>query len=390
MAFVILCRCNSKGWVRTMASRPIRNGDRVTIKPQWSDPGDEGVVFTAIEDESSGRFLAIAYELFAGWSLKPQQLLRNDQVELVSKSKSAEPPVDRNDRLSLARWILWNDSNSFDTDDPAEAAREHSLADLQTMYDDMKGEKRKRWAKVGKRFVKVGEPSVKPNKRKMRVAPGLLHGPLGKAVEQVEEALEDVEVLMEETVGGGPDDVRLREMARDLEQVRRTLARLADSGRQLKAAADKEIPIDQLSPELQRTWTRIYPGLDRAIVHENPDGTIVYNAPTDYVQLLRIAPDLTEAEKHTNPDGSVGWNIPSDWRRPEDRRWAKVGKNRFIRKSDEQFKQGDHVHTTTQPGLFEVFRWFPDIGEAIIRPVDWPYPIKPQYRVSGKELTKVE
>lgn len=60
------------------------------------------------------------------------------QAEENHWTKAAEPSVDRNSKESLARWILWNDSNAFDTDDPKEVAQTFSIQDLQHIYDDMK------------------------------------------------------------------------------------------------------------------------------------------------------------------------------------------------------------------------------------------------------------
>jgi hypothetical protein len=34
---------------------PIRHGDRVRIKPEWQDPGDDEFVWTAVENEAGGR-----------------------------------------------------------------------------------------------------------------------------------------------------------------------------------------------------------------------------------------------------------------------------------------------------------------------------------------------
>ena len=59
----------------------IKQGDLVTFKPEWSDPGDETITFRAIEDEDGGRFKAVA-EL--GLPLNPTQIVRVEWVATVN------------------------------------------------------------------------------------------------------------------------------------------------------------------------------------------------------------------------------------------------------------------------------------------------------------------
>ncbi len=35
--------------------KPVRRGDKVHIKPEWQDPGDEAIEWIATEDEDRGR-----------------------------------------------------------------------------------------------------------------------------------------------------------------------------------------------------------------------------------------------------------------------------------------------------------------------------------------------
>ena len=70
----------------------IKQGDLVTFKPQWSDPGDEMVTFRAIEDEDGGRVKVLA-EL--GLPLNPTQVVR---VEWVATVNGQPLDIDNNPR----------------------------------------------------------------------------------------------------------------------------------------------------------------------------------------------------------------------------------------------------------------------------------------------------
>ena len=70
----------------------IKQGDLVTFKPEWSDPGDEMVTFRAIEDEDGGRVKIVA-EL--GLEFNPIQVVCVDWVATVNGQH-----VDNNARSS--------------------------------------------------------------------------------------------------------------------------------------------------------------------------------------------------------------------------------------------------------------------------------------------------
>lgn len=56
----------------------IRKGDRVTFKPEWSDPGDETILFVAIDDEEKGR---VTVQAMLGMFINPTQVVRVDMIE---------------------------------------------------------------------------------------------------------------------------------------------------------------------------------------------------------------------------------------------------------------------------------------------------------------------
>lgn len=59
----------------------IKKGQRVSFKPEWRDPGDEGIVFVAAEDEDGGRVLITAE---IGLTIKPVQVVGVDMIECAS------------------------------------------------------------------------------------------------------------------------------------------------------------------------------------------------------------------------------------------------------------------------------------------------------------------
>jgi hypothetical protein len=59
----------------------IKQGDTITFKPEYSDPGDEAVMFRALENEDGGRLLVIA-EL--GLPFNPTQIIRVDWIDTVN------------------------------------------------------------------------------------------------------------------------------------------------------------------------------------------------------------------------------------------------------------------------------------------------------------------
>ena len=56
----------------------ITKGQRVYIKPEWQDKGDERAEFRAIEDEDGGR---VRIEAQAGMSINPTQVVRVEMLE---------------------------------------------------------------------------------------------------------------------------------------------------------------------------------------------------------------------------------------------------------------------------------------------------------------------
>ena len=40
--------------------RPFRRGDRIRIRPEWQDPGDDEFGWVAVEDEDGGRVRVMA------------------------------------------------------------------------------------------------------------------------------------------------------------------------------------------------------------------------------------------------------------------------------------------------------------------------------------------
>lgn len=50
----------------------IRKGDRLKIKAEWQDAGDEGIVFVAVEDQDGDR---IRMEAQVGLPINPQSVV---------------------------------------------------------------------------------------------------------------------------------------------------------------------------------------------------------------------------------------------------------------------------------------------------------------------------
>jgi hypothetical protein len=61
----------------------IKRGDRVRIKPDWADPGDDEIVFFAVDDESEGRVSIMA---MLGLAINPIQVVTTEMVEIVVES----------------------------------------------------------------------------------------------------------------------------------------------------------------------------------------------------------------------------------------------------------------------------------------------------------------
>lgn len=69
----------------------IRKGDIVTLRPEWSEPGDEAIVRIAAEDEDGGRLYVIG---LIGLPFNPRELVRtfmlNEGPVLASESATAQ------------------------------------------------------------------------------------------------------------------------------------------------------------------------------------------------------------------------------------------------------------------------------------------------------------
>jgi hypothetical protein len=60
----------------------IKKGDRIRIKPEWQDPGDDKFIWVALEDEDGGR-VRIA-PINTGLTILPNQIVDANMVELAS------------------------------------------------------------------------------------------------------------------------------------------------------------------------------------------------------------------------------------------------------------------------------------------------------------------
>lgn len=61
------------------AKRTIRAGDVVKIKPEYQDPGEESIVWKAVEDEDGGRVLI---EAQIDLSIRPRQVVRTEMLDI--------------------------------------------------------------------------------------------------------------------------------------------------------------------------------------------------------------------------------------------------------------------------------------------------------------------
>jgi len=62
-------------------TRPIKKGDRVVIKPEWLDPGDETLAWIACENEDGGRVPITPINL--GLTFLPRQTIKTDMLESI-------------------------------------------------------------------------------------------------------------------------------------------------------------------------------------------------------------------------------------------------------------------------------------------------------------------
>ena len=55
----------------------IKAGDKVTIKPECQDPGDDRIAWVAVEDEDGGR---VRIQAQVGLPIKPTQVVTTDML----------------------------------------------------------------------------------------------------------------------------------------------------------------------------------------------------------------------------------------------------------------------------------------------------------------------
>ena len=67
----------------------IKKGDRLTFRPEWQDPGDESVIFIALEDEDGGRVRVIAD---LGLAINPEQIVETKMIAATHKRPDSIPP----------------------------------------------------------------------------------------------------------------------------------------------------------------------------------------------------------------------------------------------------------------------------------------------------------
>ena len=76
---------NTQSQAHLQAIMSIKKGQRVYIKPEWQDAGDDTIEFIAIEDEDGGR-VKISPQL--GLPFNPVQVV---DVEMLCASKATGP-----------------------------------------------------------------------------------------------------------------------------------------------------------------------------------------------------------------------------------------------------------------------------------------------------------
>ena len=59
----------------------VRKGDRVIFKTDWQDPGDDSVVFVAVDDESKGR--VTVQDVNNDLEIKPTQVVATSMIRSV-------------------------------------------------------------------------------------------------------------------------------------------------------------------------------------------------------------------------------------------------------------------------------------------------------------------
>lgn len=84
---------------RQAARRPIKKGDRVRIKPEYQDDGDDKYTWHAVDDEDKGRVTVSPKD--HPMSIKPTYVLQSDQVDHHEDEKPAAGGKDGGDDPDL-------------------------------------------------------------------------------------------------------------------------------------------------------------------------------------------------------------------------------------------------------------------------------------------------
>ena len=72
---------NAKQRLQVTASRPFKKGDKVKIRKEWQDKGDEGLTFTVLTDEEKGRTDISADGIHDNMKLKPHSTVTTEMIE---------------------------------------------------------------------------------------------------------------------------------------------------------------------------------------------------------------------------------------------------------------------------------------------------------------------
>ena len=69
----------------------IRAGQRVRIKPEWQDEGDDSFVWHAVDSEEKGRVTIQAENVIPGGRFQPQQTVNVSMIEPVDGKQAVGP-----------------------------------------------------------------------------------------------------------------------------------------------------------------------------------------------------------------------------------------------------------------------------------------------------------
>jgi hypothetical protein len=67
---------------RLLASRPFKKGDRVVIKKQWQDKGDNDYDWLCVDDEEKGRVTISVTK--SALRITPTHVVSTDMIEHIS------------------------------------------------------------------------------------------------------------------------------------------------------------------------------------------------------------------------------------------------------------------------------------------------------------------